>query len=88
MRKIARTSKFDRRLVVFVRSHPDLSDRVQEIIDKIIKNPFDRSLKTHKLSGSLRECFGANITYGYRIIFTVNGEELCFVDIGPHDKVY
>ena len=88
MRRAFTTTKFDRRLVVFVRSHLDLSEHVQVVIDKIIKNPFDKSLKTHKLSGQLSNCFASNITHVYRIVFTLNEKELCFIDIGSHDEVY
>lgn len=88
MRKAFTTTKFDRRLVVFIKSHADLSEHIKDAIDKIIKNPFDRSLKTHKLSGQLGSCFASSITRVYRIVFTLNEEEICFVDIGSHDEVY
>ena len=88
MRKAFTTSKFDKRLVVFVKSHPELSKRMQEIIDKVVKNPFDKSLRTHKLSGRLQGCLASSITYQYRIAFLLMGEKITFLDIGSHDEVY
>jgi len=88
MRKASTTSKFDRRLILFVKFHSDLAERVKVTINKIIKNPFDQSLKTHKLSGSLKECLASNVTYEYRIVFTLTDETIWFLDIGSHDEVY
>lgn len=73
---------------MFIRSHTNLSGHIKDVIDKITKNPFNRSLKTHKLSGQLGSCFASSITRVYRIVFTLNEEEICFVDIGSHDEVY
>ena len=39
----------------------------QEIIFR--RNPFDSRLKTHKLSGRLRDLWSFSIDYNYRIIF-------------------
>ena len=88
MRKAYTTSRFDRRLVVFLKSHPDLSEHVKVTLDRIISNPFDQGLRTHMLSGALKECFASNIAHKYRIIFLLNDEEIRFVDIGSHDEVY
>ncbi len=55
---------------------------------EIASNPFSVNLKTHKLSGYLKECFASKINYAHRIVFTVNDDELCFIDVGSHDEVY
>lgn len=88
MRKAYTTPKFDRRLVTFIRSHPDLSERTRVIINRIVDNPFNPSLKTHRLSGQLKECLASNITYEYRVVFLLSEEEVKFIDIGSHDNVY
>lgn len=88
MRKILTTHRFERRLVSFVKSHPDLSRGVKMTMKNIATDPFDRHLKTHKLSGPLKECFASSVTYGYRIIFIMDDDSICFLDIGSHDEVY
>lgn len=82
------TSHFDRKLEGFVKMHPNLSARVSRIITDILRDPFAPHLKTHKLSGELKENYSAKIDYENRIVFTVNPNEICFLDIGPHDEVY
>ncbi len=55
--------------------------------EKIFRaNPFNPALKTHKLSGKHKECWGFWITYSYRIKFIfLNSEEVLFLDIGTHN---
>lgn len=86
--RIFTTPRFEKRLKVFVISHPDLSKIVHKRMKEIAYNPFSLNLKTHKLSGYLKDCFASRITYGYRIVFTVNDNELCFIDVGSHNEVY
>ena len=86
--KIFTTPRFEKRLELFLNSHPDFSDILKEKMQEISNNPFAMLLNTHKLSGILKNCFSAKITHNYRIIFTINRDELCFIDIGSHDQVY
>lgn len=86
--KIFTTPRFEKRLKVFIDSRPDLSKTVRKRMKEIASNPFSANLKTHKLSGYLKGCFASKINYGHRIVFTVNDDELCFIDIGSHDEVY
>ncbi len=56
----------------------------KEIIFK--ENAFDQRLKTHKLHGKDKDCWGFWITHSYRIKFIfLNDEEVLFLDIGTHD---
>lgn len=86
--KIFTTPRFERRLKAFIGLHPDLSKTVRKRMKEIANNPFSLNLKTHKLSGLLKECFASRVTYGYRIVFVVDNNELCFIDIGSHDEIY
>lgn len=49
-----------------------------------IKNPFDPSLKTHKLKGEFSEFYSCSLTYEYRIIciFSIQNETIILVNIG------
>jgi len=86
--KIFTTPRFEKRLKLFLSSHPYFKNTLKEKMKMISDNPFDTSLGTHKLSGILKDCFAAKITHNYRIIFTIDKDELCFIDIGSHDQIY
>ena len=88
MRKILLTSRFERRLSLFVKLHPDQRDKVRIKMKVIAINPFKTSLRTHKLSGTLTGCLSSNITYQYRIVFLLSNKEIKFLDIGSHGEVY
>jgi len=50
------------------------------------KNPFDKRLKTHKLSGKEKEAWAFRVDYSYRIKFIfLTKNEVLFLDIGTHD---
>ena len=58
--------------------------------EKLTNNPFENSLKTHKLKGNLSDFYACSLTYQYRIVLTieVRDEEVILVNIGTHDEVY
>jgi mRNA-degrading endonuclease YafQ of YafQ-DinJ toxin-antitoxin module len=57
--------------------------------DQFKANPFDPSLKTHKLSGKFKEYWSFSVEYDQRVLFYFNKDEnAVFVDIGSHDEVY
>jgi len=50
------------------------------------KNPFDSSLKTHKLGGRLKNFWAFSIDYKYRIIFEfAENNTVYFHSVGDHD---
>lgn len=50
------------------------------------KNPFDPRLKTHRLSGKLKEYYSFSIDYHYRVIFEFAGKDtIWFHSVGTHD---
>ncbi|HOU47010.1 MAG TPA: type II toxin-antitoxin system YafQ family toxin [Chitinophagales bacterium] len=60
-------------------------------LELFIANPFDAKLKTHKLSGKLKNLWSFSIEYDVRVIFYFNNDKpkkAVFVDIGNHDEVY
>ena len=47
---------------------------------------FDPKLKTHKLSGKLKNQWSFSVNYQYRILFEfLSGDKALFIDIGDHD---
>ncbi|MBI4096346.1 MAG: type II toxin-antitoxin system YafQ family toxin [Candidatus Levybacteria bacterium] len=49
------------------------------------KNPFDPSLKTHKLKGELSDYYSFSISYHFRIVFHFEKENIIFDTIGTHE---
>lgn len=50
------------------------------------KDPFTPSLKTHKLTGKLRNYWSFSIDFQYRIIFEFAGKEIIwFHSVGTHE---
>jgi len=50
------------------------------------ENPFDPTLRTHKLHGPEKEAYAFWISYSYRIKFIFLDEDsVLFLDIGTHD---
>lgn len=60
-------------------------------LEIFINNPFDVRLKTHKLSGKLKNLLSFSIEYDIRIVFYFTKDKpvkAIFIDIGSHDEVY
>ena len=73
----------------FAREYRKLSLKVKELAEikeEIFRaNPFDSSLKTHKLKGGLRGFWSFSINQKFRIVFEfVNDNEVWFHSIGDH----
>ena len=72
----------------FLRSFEKLPRQIQELAVKRIEqfklNPFDPSLKTHKLSGTLFGYHSFSINYSLRIVLKSDGKRAQFIDVGSH----
>ena len=88
MRAILTTSRFERRLKIFTIRHPEFVSKISQIMRLVASNYKNPLLKTHKLGGSLRDCHSASISYEYRIVFIIDTDSVCFIDIGDHDHLY
>ena len=55
--------------------------------EKIFKqNPFDPKLKTHKLTGKLKEFWAFSITHSERIMFAfIEDNSVMFLEVGGHE---
>lgn len=50
---------------------------------------FNSKLRTHKLSGKLKELWAFSVAYDCRVIFKFLDENKVFlIDIGGHDEIY
>ena len=60
-------------------------------LELFIGEPFAPQLKTHKLSGKLKDLWSFSVDYDLRVIFYFtddNPKKAVFVDIGTHKEVY
>jgi len=74
----------------FAKEYKRLSRKIKLTAEKreIIfrKDPFNPSLKTHKLIGKLKEYYSFSVDYQYRIIFEFAGKStIWFHSIGTHE---
>jgi mRNA-degrading endonuclease YafQ of YafQ-DinJ toxin-antitoxin module len=72
----------------FLKRHRELEDIIIEKLDLLCKNPFDPKLRTHKLSGQLKNEYAASLTYEHRILFILEENNIYLTNIGSHDEVY
>jgi len=74
----------------FLKKHKNLLDKYKEILIKLTNNPFDNSLKTHKLKGNLSDFYACSLTFEYRIVMVIKiiDDEIILANIGTHDDVY
>ncbi len=73
----------------FKRSLAKLPPHIQKVVIKkeaiFVNNPFDKTLKTHKLKGNLKDFWSFSVNYSFRIVFEfVKKDEVIFYDIGDH----
>lgn len=88
MRQLRTTPRFDRRLEIFLKRHPELITTVHHVMTVLVGDRYLANVKPHKLGGVLKGCLGASISYEYRIVFVLCPGAVCFIDIGTHDEVY
>jgi mRNA-degrading endonuclease YafQ of YafQ-DinJ toxin-antitoxin module len=89
MIEIAFSSSFKRAFKKRVQGHPASETRFWERVAIFKNDPFDPRLRTHKLSGQLKELWSFTVEYDLRVIFAFVGDQRAlFVDIGAHDEVY
>jgi len=74
----------------FAREYRKLPLKIKKLAEKreqiFRKDPFESSLKTHKLTGKLKEYYSFSIDYQYRIIFEfVEKDNIWFHSVGTHE---
>jgi mRNA-degrading endonuclease YafQ of YafQ-DinJ toxin-antitoxin module len=87
--ELVRSSSFVRAYNRLVRGNPSLELLFREKVAIFLKNPYDRSLKTHKLGGKLKDSFAFSLNHDLRVIFYFPKPGVAELEnIGPHDTVY
>jgi len=87
--EVSFSSPFKRAFKKRIKGNEDVEERFWQKLERFSGNPYDPSLKTHKLSGKLKEFWSFSVDYDARVLFyfTDDGKAV-FVDIGSHDDVY
>lgn len=83
--------KFKRLFKKWNQKHPDLKEQFKSKMELFMIDPFDPSLKTHSLSGTLKSSWAIRINYEQRLIFRFVDKEkkkILLIDIGTHKEVY
>jgi len=87
--EIAFSSSFKRAFKKKIKGRKDIEDLFWEAAELFIKNPYHSSLRTHKLSGKLKDLWSFSIEHDLRVIFYFeDNNKAIFVYIGSHDEAY
>jgi len=69
-----------------VKKFPTKKEKINTCINKFLVNPFNPSLKTHKLSGKLENIWSFSVDIHLRITFKFQStQEILLTDIGTHE---
>ncbi len=66
--KLVKDESYQRKERKFFKKHADLVDKYVDVLKKLKSDPFEPSLKTHKLNGKMREFYASSLTHEYRIV--------------------
>jgi mRNA interferase YafQ len=90
--KLVLTKTFARDAKRLLRRNPQLSKSVKETLQLLESDIFHPYLKTHKLKGSLKDCWSCSVAYDVRIVFEIikqsNEDAILLQTIGTHDEIY
>lgn len=88
MTRIAFSSSFKRSFKKKIRQNVELEARYWRHIEAFLADPFQPSLRTHKLSGNLKDLWSFSIDADLRVIFYFENDLAVFINLGTHDEVY
>ena len=90
MVRLVWTPRFTRSAKKFAQAHPDLRQRLAQVLRDLESDPLRPHLRLHSLKGKLQGLHAVSVTYGYRITLTLKmtEKEIILLDIGSHDEAY
>lgn len=90
--KIIASKTFARDVKRFLKKNPQFAGSVSTTLSLLESEIFHPHLKTHKLKGSLKDCWACSVAYNLRIVFEItkyeNEDAILLQTIGTHDEVY
>ena len=91
-RVLLKSSAFLRATKKYTKTHPEAVDDLESALHLLEADAFDPRLKTHKLSGQLKDSWASSAGYDLRILFmfvTHEGSDAILLEtVGTHDEVY
>ena len=94
MKNLVWSSTFIRKFKRLIRQNPNLRISIEKTLQKLVDDPFQPSLRSHKLKGDLSNRWSCSIDYSNRILFKfvineeTQEEEILLLTLGSHDQVY
>ena len=94
MRTLVWSASFKRAFKQLARHRPQLTTKAELVLQQLSEDPFDPTLRTHKLKGKLGGSWACSVDYDTRILFDFvrdpnsNEEEILLLTVGTHDEVY
>jgi addiction module RelE/StbE family toxin len=89
MIQVAFSSSFKKAFDKRIKNHPEREGKFWKKVDLFMRDPFSKSLRTHKLSGQLKDLWSFSVEFDLRIVFYFEKPDKCvFIDIGTHEEVY
>jgi mRNA-degrading endonuclease YafQ of YafQ-DinJ toxin-antitoxin module len=84
------TESYLRRVVIFLRRHPELRKPYAKTLALLETNPHHPSLRLHALSGRLTGVYSVSINLSYRITLEllIQDQTIVPINVGDHDTVY
>lgn len=83
-------ASYRKREKAFLKRHPEIQSRYCKTLLLLEANPQHPSLRLHALKGRLQGLHSASISMQYRITLEleIREQEILFVDIGSHGRIY
>jgi mRNA-degrading endonuclease YafQ of YafQ-DinJ toxin-antitoxin module len=84
------TDSYIRRVVRFLKRHPELRNPYAKTLALLELNPHHPSLRLHALSGRLAGLHSVSINLSYRITLEllIEDQQIILINVGDHDTVY
>jgi addiction module RelE/StbE family toxin len=80
---------FKRAFKRIIKNNKISEDVFFEKLEVFVNNPFEPNLRTHKLSGKLKNLWAFSLGYDLRVVFIFEEDDkIVLIDIGTHDEVY
>lgn len=82
------TKEVKKELKSIKEKQPGLYRKIIKQLNYFEINPHHPSLRRHKLSGNLFNCWSISVEGNYRMIYFIDNEKAIFFLMGTHQEVY